>query len=50
MEVAGHRVSRVDNTWGFYRSTLSPKEKTPKDTSGMIKVYVSFCGVIRIHS
>lgn len=31
MEVAGHRVSRVDNTWGFYRSTLSPKEKTPKD-------------------
>lgn len=31
MEVAGHRVSRVDNTWGFYRFTLSPKEETPED-------------------
>lgn len=31
MEVAGHRVSRVDNTWLFYRSTLSPKEETPED-------------------
>lgn len=31
MEVDSHRVSRVDNTWEFYRSTLSPKEETPED-------------------
>lgn len=31
MEADSYRVSRVDNTWGFYRSTLSPKEETPED-------------------
>lgn len=31
MKADSYCVSRVDNTWGFYRFTLSPKEETQGD-------------------